>query len=1221
MSNPIPPLVSSTPPPIDFDVNENDDDRRYDFGGFESSDVTFNNDEETSLPSTPRDLSKTPDSHLDHPDVPDDIAINILLNPTKTSTLFPNEPPPINNSQSMSFNIDSDIINNKTNNTGLYNIKSTSLQCDTIEEMKQNSDKLYEYDIEVEKSTEQQQDDEKTDYTFDYNSVPKLQEVLTSQDVDVNESPPPLVLSGEDDESYGCNVDGTDGSDDGTDFPKLNMGDDGSVLSLKLDAIQISTRNSPFESENAEATEANRIIDDNNDDFDDFQEFPVEYTMPHTEQDIRFSINDPDYLEALDEPPQIKLKDERENEGFTHFSSAGSELNESSVAFEADFSQFAEFAPPETVVIQSNIELVHNSNSLDFGDDDDFEDFEQFSQENPIRVAEAIENTDTADNEEDDFGEFTNAASLMEPPIIVLLPLVFSPKVYSTLEEMFPKIDMDNSENEATGSASESHTFEDGILMNLKNYEGTKALDYQWINSNSNQTLVRSLGIDARNILFGAKWNNSMPRYAANLACSPLEPLKPTTASNFTPFPVNVPPSSAAVGGTVSSMSFVGDVPAAQFDWSSAGLVNPLDGQRTETGSSEKSILENQSARIEINPIKHNTTNASKTISPTSNSATVSPYTASIVSVQHQQQQQPDAIVTDAEKSDLKIRLENELHSPSIEHASSSNPISSTSTSSSSPTSLPYIIPAGIRNLRETHIYTPSKGTTSVARDVSEDTQVAVLDDSEFSDFQSSSSEIKINKNVINKEYRDVEYNLPSIEKVTTNIDILQPMKMSPAPITINWPDPGEVSSSMNFDNFSLAITDSKQNSEELEFTDFQGTNTIKYEPGDELETNGEAVSPPDVKYQIDFHKPTIGISPTEHTQPRTDESFDEEFTEFQCVPPASNQSSAIAIAPFVAPVPIVAPPPSLAAFPVFDNQSINSNRIPMVPINISHENNLNTHQSSNNYQPINVFDRVAPTDNRIWADQSGLDYDEIARIETAFAYRKKSDENVIKPEVTFKLNSDTAVISPNPSNNTISHQKLVPNIISSPFSESIINHAKDDEEWNEFVSSIPSQHTIEPIKLAFAKGASVIPTVSSTIPNSTATDDDWTDFISSVPSDSNQSTISSHNNPSFASWHAPKLPPPQFNSWNSPSNNVYQSPTHTNGLILNPMLNVNQSYHAFNKASAFNVNPIQKSSPLPKRSELNSQKKPNIALIPELSFAAPKTLINVPRKNVNSKK
>lgn len=36
MSNPIPPLVSSTPPPIDFDDNDDD------FGGFESSDVTFN---------------------------------------------------------------------------------------------------------------------------------------------------------------------------------------------------------------------------------------------------------------------------------------------------------------------------------------------------------------------------------------------------------------------------------------------------------------------------------------------------------------------------------------------------------------------------------------------------------------------------------------------------------------------------------------------------------------------------------------------------------------------------------------------------------------------------------------------------------------------------------------------------------------------------------------------------------------------------------------------------------------------------------------------------------------------------------------------------------------------------------------------------------------------------------------------------------------------------
>lgn len=51
MSNTIPPLVSSTPPPIEFDDSFDD--------GFETIDS-----EETSLPSTPRDFPKTPDTHL-----------------------------------------------------------------------------------------------------------------------------------------------------------------------------------------------------------------------------------------------------------------------------------------------------------------------------------------------------------------------------------------------------------------------------------------------------------------------------------------------------------------------------------------------------------------------------------------------------------------------------------------------------------------------------------------------------------------------------------------------------------------------------------------------------------------------------------------------------------------------------------------------------------------------------------------------------------------------------------------------------------------------------------------------------------------------------------------------------------------------------------------------------------------------------------------------------
>lgn len=62
--------------------------------------------------------------------------------------------------------------------------------------------------------------------------------------------------------------------------------------------------------------------------------------------------------------------------------------------------------------------------------------------------------------------------------------------------------------------------------------------------------------------MYGGKWNSSMPRFAANLGFSPLEPMK----------------SDAMLQPTATSIAKPSEIPAAQFDWNSSGLVNPLDG-------------------------------------------------------------------------------------------------------------------------------------------------------------------------------------------------------------------------------------------------------------------------------------------------------------------------------------------------------------------------------------------------------------------------------------------------------------------------------------------------------------------------------------------------------------------------------------------------------------------------------------------------------------------
>lgn len=55
-----------------------------------------------------------------------------------------------------------------------------------------------------------------------------------------------------------------------------------------------------------------------------------------------------------------------------------------------------------------------------------------------------------------------------------------------------------------------------------------------WNNSLGQKTLLKSLCIDSRNILFGPKWgqSNSMPKYAANLGAAPLQPQRQTSVSS-----------------------------------------------------------------------------------------------------------------------------------------------------------------------------------------------------------------------------------------------------------------------------------------------------------------------------------------------------------------------------------------------------------------------------------------------------------------------------------------------------------------------------------------------------------------------------------------------------------------------------------------------------------------------------------------------------------------
>ncbi|XP_067012548.2 aftiphilin [Anabrus simplex] len=144
-------------------------------------------------------------------------------------------------------------------------------------------------------------------------------------------------------------------------------------------------------------------------------------------------------------------------------------------------------------------------------------------------------------------------------------------------------------------SPADSSTAEEGVLCErlesyspvwsqLKDVETSHALSYQWSGSAANKILLSALGIDSRNILFGPRWNMSVPRFAANLGFSPLEPVRASQGSSAVQAPVieatPPPPEIPSVTGTDEA------VPAAQFDWTSSGLVNPLDCLEKDVGIS-----------------------------------------------------------------------------------------------------------------------------------------------------------------------------------------------------------------------------------------------------------------------------------------------------------------------------------------------------------------------------------------------------------------------------------------------------------------------------------------------------------------------------------------------------------------------------------------------------------------------------------------------------------
>ncbi|XP_035492177.2 aftiphilin a isoform X3 [Scophthalmus maximus] len=120
-----------------------------------------------------------------------------------------------------------------------------------------------------------------------------------------------------------------------------------------------------------------------------------------------------------------------------------------------------------------------------------------------------------------------------------------------------------------------------GVWTQLQDVHEALGLRYQWGGSHCNKVLLCCLGIDTRNILFTGQKKQPVivPMYAASLGMlePTKEPVKPVSAAEMIASIAQAP--AALEKRSCSSDSVQQEaLPPVQFDWSSSGLTNPLDG-------------------------------------------------------------------------------------------------------------------------------------------------------------------------------------------------------------------------------------------------------------------------------------------------------------------------------------------------------------------------------------------------------------------------------------------------------------------------------------------------------------------------------------------------------------------------------------------------------------------------------------------------------------------
>ncbi|XP_068619020.1 uncharacterized protein Afti isoform X2 [Battus philenor] len=211
-----------------------------------------------------------------------------------------------------------------------------------------------------------------------------------------------------------------------------------------------------------------------------------------------------------------------------------------------DFDDFKYINSNNITTIVENFEnpwVSESSQTTDFGDfKANFEDCNTHV-DNKSEVVN-VEKVNSSDNEvsndlEDDFGDFDDFRScakhseeseqnveIQQVPVLDFYSPDDENQILDSINKIFTSVfeeEISDTEEIFVGKIESVLNETWGHLVDT---DVRQPYMLNWNNSLGQKSLLKALCIDSRNILFGPKWNYSMPKYAVNLCAAPLQPQK-----------------------------------------------------------------------------------------------------------------------------------------------------------------------------------------------------------------------------------------------------------------------------------------------------------------------------------------------------------------------------------------------------------------------------------------------------------------------------------------------------------------------------------------------------------------------------------------------------------------------------------------------------------------------------------------------------------------------